>query len=86
MKTISVAELRQNPTAALQDVEHGESYVITRYRRAVARLVPAGGAARAVRGADVSAAMVRTPLVTDWAAELDADRHDDLGTDPWGEG
>ncbi len=40
MKTITVAELRQNPTAALKDVEGGETFVVTRHRRPVARLVP----------------------------------------------
>lgn len=40
MKTITVAELRQNPTAALADVEAGEIYVVTRHRRPVAKLVP----------------------------------------------
>ena len=40
MKTISVAELRRNPTTALADVEAGESYVVTRRRRPVAMLVP----------------------------------------------
>lgn len=41
MKTITVAELRQNPAAALADVEHGETYTVTRHRRPIARLVPA---------------------------------------------
>ena len=40
MKSITVAELRQNPTAALADVEAGESYVVTKHRRPVAKLVP----------------------------------------------
>ncbi len=40
MKTITVAELRQNPTAALEEVERGETYVVTKHRRPVARLVP----------------------------------------------
>lgn len=40
VKTITVAELRQNPTAALADVEAGETYIVTRHRRPVARLVP----------------------------------------------
>jgi len=40
MKTITVAELRQNPTAALDDVEDGETYEVTRHRRVIARLVP----------------------------------------------
>ncbi|WOF23223.1 type II toxin-antitoxin system Phd/YefM family antitoxin [Microbacterium betulae] len=58
MRTITVAELRQNPTEALTQVEGGETYVVTRHRHPVARLVPytsesvaiipprAGGAAR----------------------------------------
>jgi prevent-host-death family protein len=40
MKTITVAELRQNPTEALAEVEAGETYVVTRHRRPIARLVP----------------------------------------------
>lgn len=40
VKTITVAELRQNPTAALDDVAHGETYIVTRHRHPVARLVP----------------------------------------------
>lgn len=41
MKSITVAELRQNPTDALSDVETGETYVVTKHRREIARLVPA---------------------------------------------
>lgn len=40
MKEITVAELRQNPTAALNEVEGGASYIVTKHRRPVARLVP----------------------------------------------
>lgn len=40
MKTITVAELRQNPTAALAAVEAGETYRITRHGREVGRIVP----------------------------------------------
>ncbi len=40
MKTISVTELRRNPTAALAGVEAGETYVVTRHLRPIARLVP----------------------------------------------
>ena len=35
-----MAELRQNPTAALDEVQAGEVYVITRHRHPIARLVP----------------------------------------------
>ena len=40
MKTITVAELRQNPTAALDEVEGGQTYVVTRHRRPIAQLIP----------------------------------------------
>lgn len=40
MKSITVAELRQNPTPALNEVAEGESLVITKHRRPVAKLVP----------------------------------------------
>jgi prevent-host-death family protein len=40
MRSVSVGELRQNPTDALAAVEAGESVVVTRHRRPIARLVP----------------------------------------------
>ncbi|WP_022881991.1 type II toxin-antitoxin system Phd/YefM family antitoxin [Gryllotalpicola ginsengisoli] len=42
MKTITVGQLRQNPTAMLADVEAGETYTITRHDHEVARVVPLG--------------------------------------------
>ncbi|WP_436697556.1 type II toxin-antitoxin system Phd/YefM family antitoxin [Nocardioides sp. BYT-33-1] len=53
MKSITVAELRQNPTEALREVASGETYVVTRHRREVARLVPP------VAGAELAPARVR---------------------------
>lgn len=40
MKTITVGELRQNPTAMLAEVEAGETYRVTRHGREVGRMVP----------------------------------------------
>ena len=40
MATISVGELRQNPAAALADVQRGQTYVVTQHRRPIAQLVP----------------------------------------------
>lgn len=40
MKSITVAELRQNLTAMLDDVAAGESYRITRHGREVGRILP----------------------------------------------
>jgi antitoxin (DNA-binding transcriptional repressor) of toxin-antitoxin stability system len=41
VKTISVGELRQNPTQALAAAEQGQTYLVTRHRRPVAQLGPA---------------------------------------------
>lgn len=40
MKTISVGELRQNPTVMLAEVAAGETYRITRHGREVGRILP----------------------------------------------
>lgn len=42
MKTITVGELRQNPTQALDEVERGETYQVTRHGREIGRIVPPG--------------------------------------------
>lgn len=83
MKTISVGELRQNPTAALGEVEQGETYVITRHRREIGRLVPPQRA-RQVTGADVMKIFGSTPVDEDWGRELAEARADlDDEKDPW---
>lgn len=83
MKTISVGELRQNPTAALDAVEHGETFVVTRHRREIARLVPPSRSAGATP--EEFYRMLRaTPLDGSWAAEVARDRIDfDDRPDPW---
>lgn len=40
MKTITVGQLRQNPTEMLAAVEAGETYRITRHDREIAQVVP----------------------------------------------
>ncbi|MEG9492622.1 MULTISPECIES: type II toxin-antitoxin system Phd/YefM family antitoxin [Microbacterium] len=42
MKSITVGQLRQNPTEALAAVGAGETYRITRHNREVGRIVPPG--------------------------------------------
>ncbi|WP_424936390.1 MULTISPECIES: type II toxin-antitoxin system Phd/YefM family antitoxin [Bacteria] len=83
MKTISVGELRQNPTRALDEVERGETYVVTRHRREIGRLVPPlrdPGASP-----DEFLSLLRaTPLDGSWARELRDERGDfDGGGDAW---
>lgn len=88
MNSVSIAELRQNPTPVLDAVEHGETYVVTRYRKEIARIVPP----RARRPVSAAAAMAvyDDALLPDtsWAEEVAADRvaFDAETTDPWGDG
>jgi antitoxin (DNA-binding transcriptional repressor) of toxin-antitoxin stability system len=83
MKQISVAQLRQNPSAALADVEHGETYIVTRYRREIARLTPPPGPPRPVTGEDLARILAETPVDPGWAEELARDRAADRARDPW---
>lgn len=65
-KSITVGQLRQNPTDALNEVSAGEDYDVTKHGQVVARLVaPAGhvGAQRR-RGATLAEAMA-SPLYRD---------------------
>lgn len=75
MKSITVAELRQNPTQALDEVSAGETYVVTRHRHPIAKLVPVEDASVQIipapknGGARLSE---RTDLPRRSAAEVDA--------------
>ncbi len=82
MKTIPVATLRQNPTQALDEVERGETYIVTRHNREVARLVPPEPVAT-VTPEQFRALLRATPLAQDWAAELKESAADFDGGDPW---
>lgn len=82
MKTIPVALLRQNPTQALEEVERGETYIVTRHNREIARLVPPAPAA-AVTPEQFRALLRATPLSKDWATELQKSAADFDGSDPW---
>ncbi|WP_046013439.1 type II toxin-antitoxin system Phd/YefM family antitoxin [Microbacterium sp. SA39] len=83
MKTISVGDLRQNPTSALDDVEHGETYSVTRHRREIARLVPPPRR-RPTRADDLRRAISRTPVDASWAQEVAVERSDfDDDRDAW---
>lgn len=45
MKTVTVGQLRQNPTEVLAEVEAGATYTITRHGQVIGRIVAPGGAA-----------------------------------------
>lgn len=44
MKTVTVGQLRQNPTEVLAEVEAGATYAITRHNHVIGRIVPPNGA------------------------------------------
>ena len=82
MTSITIAELRQNPSPALDAVEHGQTMSVTRYRKPIAYLVPA--ARPAVSGADAMRALAITPVDSEWATQLEDQRDADETDDPWG--
>ena len=68
MKSISVGELRQNPTAMIDDLERGEPYALTRHHRTVGTIVPAGSSTSIIprrrTGAASTSRIVRHELRT----------------------
>ncbi|MBK7822297.1 MAG: type II toxin-antitoxin system Phd/YefM family antitoxin [Tessaracoccus sp.] len=83
MKTISVGQLRQNPSDALAEVERGETYLVTRHRREIGRLVPPPHNHEVSPEAFLRA-ILATPIDPAWADELSATRSDfDGDSDPW---
>ncbi|WP_440712584.1 type II toxin-antitoxin system Phd/YefM family antitoxin [Gordonia sp. FQ] len=84
---ISVAQLRQNPTAAFDAVEHGEEVLITRNRRIVGKLVPIGEPRARVTAEQAKAVYADAPLSDDsWVSEVDTARAESTSRDPWAPG
>lgn len=83
MKSVTVGQLRQNPTAALADVEAGATFRITRHDKEVGRLVPPGEESAIVppkrTGGARTARLQRVELTT--AATIDELLEDVRG--PW---
>ncbi|NLE97629.1 MAG: type II toxin-antitoxin system prevent-host-death family antitoxin [Propionibacterium sp.] len=82
-RELTLRELRQNPTSAIDAVEDGEVVVITRRNRPVADLVPH----RRRRGAtpdEFAALLARTTVDDGWAEEL-AHQRSGESRDHWGD-
>jgi len=81
MRTITVGQLRQNPTEALAAVEAGETFRITRHNREVGRIIPPDAAATLIppkrRGGTRLAQLPRHELRT--AASMDELLADERG-------
>lgn len=91
MRSVSVGELRQNPTAAFDAVENGETLVVTRHNRPFAQIAPLREPrVRRRSGSEVMEWLQRHPLepvdTSSWRAAVQADRaalDDQSSQDPW---
>jgi prevent-host-death family protein len=79
--TITVGQLRQNPTRMLDAVQDGETYVITSHGRSIADVVPHEDSAWVP--ADRVRSLLAVPGDEAWAAELREQRADSDLRDPW---
>ncbi|MDR2895825.1 MAG: type II toxin-antitoxin system Phd/YefM family antitoxin [Propionibacteriaceae bacterium] len=82
MQTVSIAQLRQNPTRFIESVIDGESVTVTRYHQEVARLVPPTRVKTAA-AEQFTALLAATPVDKGWSGEVAADRLADQADDPW---
>ncbi len=80
-RSITVGQLRQNPTRMLSDVQEGETYTITNHGRPIADVVPHRESAWVP--VDAVRELLAAPVEPTWAAELQEQRRDDDLRDPW---
>lgn len=80
--TISVGELRQNPTRMLREVKAGAVYVVTDHGEPVAEIAPRR-ATRWLASAEVDALLRELGADDVWAREIAAARADEGARDPW---
>lgn len=82
-RRLSLRELRQNPTRAIDALEEGDTVVITRRNRPVADLVPHIRRSGATPG-EFLALLRMAPVDAEWAHELTAHRRAE-SRDVWGD-
>ncbi|GAB3799170.1 hypothetical protein GCM10028798_12160 [Humibacter antri] len=80
-RTVSIRELRQNPTDAINEVESGHVVTITRNHRAVADIVP-HTPRRGATPAEIDRLIHPDQGVGDWARDL-KDSRAEVTEDPW---
>ncbi|GAA2181084.1 hypothetical protein GCM10009785_14540 [Brooklawnia cerclae] len=80
--TISIGELRQNPTRMLREVKTGATYTITDHGEPVAE-VTGVRRQRWVPSGEVDAVLRQLGADGAWAREIAADRAAEGMTDPW---
>ncbi|WP_426623400.1 type II toxin-antitoxin system Phd/YefM family antitoxin [Leifsonia sp. McL0607] len=79
--SITVGQLRQNPTKMLADVQDGEHYVVTSHGRPIADVVPHVESGWV--SVDRVAQLLQRSGDDEWARELQADRDEHDLRDPW---
>jgi prevent-host-death family protein len=82
--TISVGELRQNPTPMLRKVKAGATYVVTDHGEPVAEIAPRRRHTW-IAAADVDTLLRELGPDEGWAREIDNDRAAERVRDPWQE-
>ena len=81
-QTVPIGKLRQNPTAYVNAVVEGESFVITSHRRPVADLVPHRDEP-GISGTELMRRLKKAHRDDTWLGELAADRAGATWSDPW---
>ena len=79
--SITVGQLRQNPTRMLDEVQDGETYTITSHGRPIADVIPHEDSAWVP--ADRVRTLLAIPGDPGWAEELHEQRADGDLRDPW---
>jgi len=80
--SISVGELRQNPTRMLREVRDGAVYTITDHGEPIAEVVPLRRQ-RWISSATVNALLQELGADLAWEREIASERAADDATDPW---
>lgn len=79
--SITVGQLRQNPTRMLADVQDGERYVVTSHGHPIADVVP--HVESPWLPVETVAPLLRRSGDEEWALELEAQRAEQDLRDPW---
>lgn len=81
-RTISIGELRKNPTQMLRDVKAGATYTITDHGEPVAEVTPRRHDTW-TRSEDVDALLRELGADDEWLDEISDERAAVIATDPW---
>ncbi|MPV48606.1 MULTISPECIES: type II toxin-antitoxin system Phd/YefM family antitoxin [unclassified Pseudactinotalea] len=81
-KTISIGELRQNPTRMLREVKAGATYMVTDHGEPIAEIAPRRQP-RWVCGEEIDSVLRELGADDSWAREIATERSVVDVSDPW---